>query len=122
MSIDVLLVDEDQDVLDIVSTFLGREPDLSVTTETDPEAALERALDGEFDAVVSDYRMPRMSGVELCDAIREAGNTIPFMLFSARERDEVEAELESAGVTEFVQKGTGTDQYTVLAEYIRDAV
>lgn len=122
MSIDVLLVDEDQDVLDIVSTFLGREPDLSVATETDPEAALERALDGEFDAVVSDYRMPRMSGVELCDAIREAGNTIPFMLFSARERGEVEAELESAGVTEFVQKGTGTDQYTVLAEYIRDAV
>ncbi|MFC6757478.1 hypothetical protein ACFQER_13395 [Halomicroarcula sp. GCM10025894] len=46
MSIDVLLVDEDRDVLEIVQTFLEQEDDLDVTSEGDPETALELALSG----------------------------------------------------------------------------
>lgn len=122
MSIEVLLVDEDRDVLEIVATFLGQEDGIAVTTRVDPEAALDDALSGEFDAVVSDYKMPRMSGVELCAAIREDGETMPFLLFSAREPESVQPEADDAGVTEFVQKGTGTEQYGALADHIRDAV
>ena len=122
MSIEVLLVDEDVDVVDIVATFLGQEDDLSVTTETDPEAALETLLDGGYDAVVSDFKMPRLTGVELCRELRAADVTLPFILFSAREPGDVEADAREAGVTGFVQKGTGTEQYTVLADEIRAAV
>ncbi|WP_254271787.1 response regulator [Haloarcula marina] len=121
MSIEVLLVDEDRDVLEIVGTFLGQEDDLEVTSETDPETALEMALTGEYDAVVSDYKMPRLDGVELCTAIRDRGHSFPFLLFSARDPDDVEPAAAEAGVTEFVQKGTGTEQYGVLADRIRDA-
>ncbi|WP_324663760.1 response regulator [Haloarcula sediminis] len=121
MSIDVLLVDEDRDVLEIVQTFLGQEDDLEVTSEIDPETALDMALTGEYDVVVSDYKMPRLDGLELCTELRERERTIPFLLFSAREPADVRPAADDAGVTDFVQKGTGTEQYSVLAEKIRDA-
>ncbi|MDS0277975.1 response regulator [Halomicroarcula sp. S1AR25-4] len=122
MSVEVLLVDEDHDVLEIVATFLGQEDDLSVTSEPDPEAALEMALTGDYDAVVSDLKMPKLDGVELCTAIREHDESLPFFLFSAREPEDVQPAAADAGVTAFVQKGTGTEQYSVLADRIRDAV
>lgn len=122
MSIEVLLVDEDRDVLEVVAAFLGQEDGFEVTTETDPEAALDRARTEPFDAVVSDYKMPKLDGMELCAAIREGGDDVPFFLFTARERDEVAADAEAAGATDVVQKGTGTEQYSVLADRIRGAV
>ncbi|MBX0324481.1 response regulator [Halomicroarcula sp. F13] len=122
MSLEVLLVDEDRDVLEIVETFLGQEDDLSVTSEADPETALEMALTGEYDAVVSDLKMPRLDGLELCAAIREQDESLPFFLFSAREPGDVQPAATQAGVTAFVQKGTGTEQYSALADRIRDAV
>jgi CheY-like chemotaxis protein len=122
MSIEVLLVDEDPDVLDIVATFLEREDGLSVTTQRDPAAALEEARSGAYDAIVSDYTMPGMDGLELCRAVRDEDGSTPFFLFSAREPEDVEPDATAAGVTEFVQKGTGTEQYSTLAAHIRDAV
>jgi len=119
MSIDVLLVDEDRDVLEIVRTFLEQEDDIDVTSEVDPEAALEQALTGEYDVVVSDYKMPRLDGLELCAALRDRDRSLPFLLFSAREPEDVHPAADEAGVNGFVQKGTGTEQYTVLAEKIR---
>ena len=121
MSIDVLLVDEDRDVLEIVQTFLEQEDDLEVTSEGDPEAALEMALTGGYDVVVSDYKMPRLDGLELCGELRDQGRSLPFLLFSAREPDDVRPAADEAGVTGFVQKGTGTEQYSELAEKIRAA-
>jgi len=121
MSLEVLLVDEDTDVLEIVQTFLQQEDDFDVTSESDPEAALEMALSGEYDAVVSDYTMPRLDGLELCEAIREEDSALPFVLFSARERVEIQSAAANAGVNACVQKGTGTEQYTELAEQIREA-
>jgi CheY-like chemotaxis protein len=122
MSIDVLLVDEDRDVLEIVEAFLEQEDDLEVTSEIDPETALEMALTGSYDVVVSDYKMPQLDGLELCAALRDKGQSLPFLLFSAREPDTVEEAADDAGVTGFVQKGTGTEQYSVLAEKIRAAI
>ncbi|WP_276272483.1 response regulator [Haloarcula litorea] len=122
MSVEVLLVDEDTDVLEIVGTFLGQHDDLDVTAESDPERALELVRSEDFDAVVSDYKMPRLDGIELCAAIRDGGDEIPFLLFSAREPETVQPEADEAGVTGYVQKGTGTEQYDVLADRVRDAV
>jgi len=122
MSIDVLLVDEDTDVLEIVQTFLEQEDDLDVTSESDPETALEMALSDGYDVVVSDFKMPGLDGLELCTELRKAGQPLPFLLFSAREPDDVQSAADDAGVTDFVQKGTGTEQYSVLAEKIRAAI
>jgi len=122
MTIEVLLVDEDTDVLEIVQTFLEQEDDLDVTSESDPETALDMAVADDYDVVVSDYTMPHLDGLELCAAIRDRAGAIPFVLFSAREPADIEAAAEEAGVTDIVQKGTGTEQYAELASNIRAAI
>jgi DNA-binding NtrC family response regulator len=119
----VLVVDEDEDVLDLTETFLERESDrLEVITERSGEAAMERVADGDVDCVVSDYRMPGMDGMELFEAVRERRSSLPFVLFSAAVDRETVTEAEAAGVTAFIQKGTGTDHYEEIADTIETAV
>jgi len=122
-TITVLLVDEDTDVLELTQTFLEREDDaITVTTETSSPDALDRLESDSFDCVVSDYSMPSMSGIEFLQEVREREPGLPFFFFTGKNREEIETEAGDLEVTGYVQKGTGTDRYTDLAEEIRAAV
>lgn len=117
--IDVLVVDEDEDMLELTETFLERESErIEVTTEKRPLVAADRLLDGEFDSVVSDLRMPQMDGIELCLEVRERRPELPFFLFTAASLDDIESTTGSEELSAIVQKGTGTEHYTDLAEKI----
>jgi PAS domain S-box-containing protein len=120
--ITVLHVDDDPDVLDITATFLQRaDRRFEVVTETDPDAALDR-LDGGVDCVVSDYQMPAMDGLAFLDAVRDEAPELPFVLFTGKGSEEIASDAISAGVTDYLQKRTGTDQYEILANRIANAV
>lgn len=121
MAIDVVVVDEDQDVLDVMEAFLSREDGLAISTEADPERALERITEREFDAVVSDLTMPKLDGIELAKRVHEAIGEVPFFLFTGRDPAEIEG-FDDAPITGHLQKGTGTEQYSELAQLIRDAI
>jgi len=122
-SIDVLHVDDDPSLVDVAATFLEREePRLDVETETEPAAALDRVVDGDVDCVVSDYDMPRMDGLELFEAVREERPDLPFVLFTGKGNEAVAGEAVSAGVTDYLQKTTDTEQYGLLANRITNAV
>jgi len=122
-TITVLLVDEDTEVLELTQTFLEREDDaLDVETVTSAPVALEKLEAASFDCVVSDYSMPEMTGVEFLEAVRERSPGLPFFFFTGKDSEEIEAVAESADITGYVQKGTGTERYGELADAIRDAV
>jgi PAS domain S-box-containing protein len=119
----VLHVDDESDFADLVSIYLEREGDvLEVITETSPEAGLKRLETDDIDCIVSDYDMPRTNGLEFLDAVREDHPEIPFILFTGKGSEEIASEAISAGVTDYIQKGGGTDQYTVLANRIENVV
>ena len=119
----VLHVDDDPDFADVAATFLERERD-SITVETETSAAdgLERVKDGEFDCVVSDYDMPGRNGVEFLESVRDWSPDLPFILFTGKGSEAVASEAISAGVTDYLQKATGSDQYALLANKIVNAV
>jgi CheY-like chemotaxis protein len=120
--IEVLVVDEDPELLTLTETFLEREHDrIAVRTETNPERAIDLVAGEAIDCVVSDFRMPRMDGIELFERLRAEGLEVPFFLFTAADR-QVESRAEDAGVTGYVQKGSGTDHYTELVTRIEAAV
>ena len=122
-SIRVLHVDDDPDVRELAATFVMREDDrLDVVTASGPEAARERLADGEIDCVVSDYDMPGENGIEFLRTVREHDAELPFILYTGKGSEEVAGEAISAGVTDYLQKGRGTEQYAVLANRIRNAV
>jgi PAS domain S-box-containing protein len=121
--ITVLAVDDDPDILDLTATFLERERDeFEVVTETLVDDAIARLDEEHIDAIVSDYDMPRMNGLEFLDAIREDHEDIPFILFTGKGSEEIASEAISKGVTDYLQKKTGASQYSILANRILNAV
>ena len=119
----VLHVDDDPDVADLAATFLAREADvITAETTTSADEALERIRTGTVDCVVSDYEMPGMDGIELLEAVREAHPELPFILFTGRGSEAVASDAISTGVTDYLQKGSGTEQYELLANRIQNAV
>jgi PAS domain S-box-containing protein len=119
----ILHIDDDVEFLDLSKDFLeGNHEDLIVETETAVQSGLDRVQDDSFDCVVCDYNMPSMNGFEVLESVREDHPDLPFILFTGKGSEEVASEAISAGVTDYLQKEVGPDQYTVLANRIRNAV
>jgi PAS domain S-box-containing protein len=119
----VLHVDDDPQITDLTRTLLERADDnISVVAETSVVAALKHLRDEEFDCVVSDYDMPNTDGLELLDIIRREHPDLPFILFTGKGSEEIASEAISAGVTDYMQKDSATEQYEMLANRIRNAV
>src|SRR4051812_9227396 len=77
----VLLVDDNRDGL-LVRRALLEEQDYRVVIAVNGEEALTLFLSSHFDIVVTDYRMPLMSGIELIRRIREGKPLMRIVLLS----------------------------------------
>ena len=121
--IQILHVDDDPSITDLTGTFLEREDDrFAVETATSADEGLENITDRPPDCVVSDYNMPGTDGIEFLQAVREEYPDLPFILFTGKGSEEVASDAISAGVTDYLQKKTGTEQYQLLANRIENAV
>ena len=116
----VLHVDDDPDCLESVARALEHtEEAIDVDSVTDPAAARSRlAADTErIDCVVSEYDLPDTDGLALFEGLREVDTTLPFVLFTGTGSEAIAARAISAGVTDYVRKGAGTDP-EALAERV----
>jgi PAS domain S-box-containing protein len=119
----VLHVDDEPEFAETAAAFIEREDDrLAVETAGSAEEGLARLADEAFDCVVSDYDMPGRNGIEFLDAVRADHPDLPFVLFTGTGSEEVASEAISAGVTDYLQKERGTDQYAILANRIANVV
>ncbi|AUV80329.1 hybrid sensor histidine kinase/response regulator [Salinigranum rubrum] len=122
-SIRLLHVDDDMAFAEMVAQFLRQEQgDFTVETVSDVPTALDRLESEEFDCVVSDYEMPGETGLDLLRAVRERWLDLPFVLFTGRGSEEIAAKAISAGVSDYLQKSGGVEQYTVLANRVENLV
>jgi PAS domain S-box-containing protein len=121
--IHVLHVDDESGIRETTALWLERVNErFAVQTADGGEAALDRLASEPIDCVVSDYDMPGMNGLELLAAVREDHPDLPFILFTGKGSEEIASEAISAGVTDYLQKEVGNDQYTLLANRIERAV
>ena len=119
----VLHVDDDPGFAETTAAFLEREDDsFTVETVTSASEGVERLSRDDFDCIVSDYDMPGQNGIEFLKSVREKAPDLPFVLFTGKGSEGIASEAISAGVTDYLQKRGGTDQYAVLANRVRNGV
>ena len=121
--IDILYVEDDRDFAELCSVYLEREVDtFSIHWEGKPSDGLSVFNNNTIDCIISDYDMAEMHGLEFLKAVRTHNEDIPFILFTWKEHEEVAREAISFGLTDYLQKGGGIEQYSILADRIENAV
>ena len=119
----VLYVDDEPNLLEIGKIFLELTDDFSVDTAVSASEALVKLHQKPYDAIVSDYLMPVMDGIKFLQTLRGAGNSIPFIIFTGRGREDVIIEALNSGVDFYLQKGGDpTSQFAELKNIIIKAV
>jgi PAS domain S-box-containing protein len=120
--ISLLYVDDEPDLLDLCKLFLEKEGEFSVATVTSACEGLQILAEGMIDAIVSDYQMPGMDGIEFLKQVRMEFKDIPFILFTGKGREEVVIEAIENGADFYLQKGGDPRaQFSELSHKIRQA-
>ncbi len=103
-TIHIALVDDDAAVLDSLQLYLARHH-VTAACFTSAEALLT-ALDGgaEPECIVSDIRMPGMSGLELLRCLRERRSIVPLILITAVGEIEMAVSAIKNGAFDFIEK------------------
>jgi len=118
----ILIIDDEEELLDLSRTFLQNEGFFVLCAKSAQEG-LEHLRSSRFDAIVCDYQMPMMTGIELLKAIRAQRSNIPFILFTGKGREEVVIEALNSGADFYLQKGGNPNAvFAELAHKIRGAV
>jgi putative two-component system response regulator len=105
MDMNVILVDDDPATLALLEKHLSKWG-YQVTTAQNGRQALERISSEEFDIIVTDWLMPELNGLELCNQVRELNQShyIYIVLISAQDtRMDVVRGLEG-GVDDYIVK------------------
>jgi acetyl-CoA synthetase len=120
----VLIVDDEPSVAEFMCELLDSWG-LEASVADEPEAALAMVqADGErYDVVITDQRMPRMSGLQLAEAIRSLSVAPPVVLYTGYD-DAVDLErLSAAGVTRLIRKPfEPSELLAVISGYLKRGV
>ncbi|MEM2124169.1 MAG: PAS domain S-box protein [Methanolinea sp.] len=120
----VLYVDDEPALLEVVRLYLEKKSRFSVDTAISAAEALKKIESGpSYDAVISDYQMPVMDGIEFLKALRRRGNDIPFIIFTGKGREDVVIQALNEGADFYLQKGGDpASQFAELAHVVRKVV
>jgi PAS domain S-box-containing protein len=122
-TVEVLYVEDDPQFAEVTSTTIERRNErFCLEIANSAGEALTKLAESTPDCIVSDYEMPGQNGIELLKQVRDRYTELPFILYTGRGSETIASEAIRAGVTDYLQKGTGTEQYDLLANRIRNAV
>lgn len=116
----VLAVDDESAFLELEQAYLSKY-ELDVTPCESPIEAVKEVKHGDFDIVVSDYKMRELNGIELLKILREDGCDLGFILFTGKGREEVAMEALNGGADYYIQKGKDLPSlFALLARMINE--
>jgi len=111
----VLVVEDERHLAGGIKRGLEAEG-FAVDIAVDGLDGLERANEGDYDAIVLDIMLPGMNGYKVCSSLREAGNWTPIIMLTAKDGELDEAEALDTGADDFLSKPFS---YIVLVARIR---
>ncbi len=107
----ILVVDDSKSVRFAMQTHLTA-AGFDVTLGVDGEDGLEKALNEDFDLIITDVDMPKMDGIELCARLKAEFKTshIPTIVLSSRDSDEHVEEGFRVGADAYLSKAGNMEE------------
>ncbi len=114
----ILIVDNDEGLIHFLSRLLVKQG-YEAAAATDGSSALHRLAGEPFDAILLDYRMPGLTGLEVLAQIKQARLKTPVIMMTAHGTTELAIEAMRLGAYEYLLKPFDTDE---LLGVVADAV
>ena len=81
----ILVVDDEKSIVKGI-TFSLKQDDMDVDTAYDGQEAVDKAREGDYDIILLDVMLPKLSGFDACQAIREFSD-VPIIMLTAKGDD-----------------------------------
>jgi len=101
----VLLIDDQNPLLEVMHPLLERKGHMTVRTALSAKEALDLLAVTTFDAMIVDYDLPEINGIEFLKIIRAKGDTTPIIIFTGVGREFAAIEALNFGADFFLKKG-----------------
>jgi two-component system cell cycle sensor histidine kinase/response regulator CckA len=115
----VLLVEHDPDDAELcISALRGADATTHIDLVCTPDNFLRHLKESAYDVILSDFRIPGWSGMDVLKLLRHEGKTIPFLLVTGTLGDEMAVTCIREGVSDYVLK----DRLALLPHAIDRAI
>jgi DNA-binding NtrC family response regulator len=104
-----ILIADDDDNLRRVLEFQLTEAGFKIQSAKDGAEAFEIFQDDDFDCVITDLRMPQLSGLELLEKIKAENSEIPVIVITAFGEVETAVTAMKAGAFDYINKPFNRD-------------
>ena len=115
----ILLVDDDKNIRHSLQRFL-RELGHNPTACTSGDEALQVFSSGDFPLVISDVKMPGISGIELLQAIRSLDQETDVVLITAHDDTALAVSALKAGAHDYLLKPINVAELAALTERVAE--
>ena len=109
----VLVVDDESSILDTLRILLRKEG-YEVTTAQGGKAGLEQIRSGNHDIVLTDVRMPQVTGLDILQAAKEQDSMTPVILMTAQASLQTAVAAVNQGAFYYVQKPFSNDELLAI--------
>ncbi|MDH3732116.1 MAG: sigma-54 dependent transcriptional regulator [Gemmatimonadota bacterium] len=109
----VLVIDDEQSIIETLSVLLKKEG-FDVLAALSGTEGIERFGEQKPDLVLTDVRMPKVSGVDVLEAIRERDPTTPVVLMTAQASLQSAIRAVNLGATHYVQKPFSNEELVTI--------
>jgi len=121
--VSILVVDDELQFLELTRMFLEKGRGITVYTATSGDKALEMLKERKYDAIISDYAMPGMNGIDFMKHVRAMGDDTPFIIFTGRGREDVVIDALNFGADLYIEKGSDPgSQFSEILSRIKQLV
>lgn len=105
----LLIVEDEEGIVQFLKQGLEEEG-YQVTAATNGKAGLEAFNAGKFDLLLLDWMLPKMTGLELCKAIRQMNTKVPILFLTAKDTVQETVEGLKAGANDYIKKPFSFDE------------
>jgi len=100
----IVIIDDETEILNVLSRYLTRNPNFSVTTYSNPVSALNSMGNTKVDLVLLDIMMPQMNGLEVLEKLKAHNPEQKVIMMTAYSTLDKVLKSHKEGATNYVMK------------------